>query len=166
MIESLIQKNSLAILRCKAFCFLCRGDRIGYLVGRAHCVTPFRSISALYKNPASYMRDFACFSLSGRQDWLLRGQSPLRDAFPGRPLGEVTTFNKQNPPASRRFCIERKSLVQARSFLSIQKSRILHAGFCLFQFVGETGFEPATFWSQTRRANRAALHPECLMAQR
>ena len=27
-------------------------------------------------------------------------------------------------------------------------------------FVGETGFEPATFWSQTRRANRAALHPE------
>lgn len=90
MIESLIQKNSLAILRCKAFCFLCRGE-IGCFVGRAHCVTPFRSI---------------------------------------------------------------------------QKSRILHAGFCLFQFVGETGFEPATFWSQTRRANRAALHPECLMAQR
>ena len=29
-----------------------------------------------------------------------------------------------------------------------------------FDIVGETGFEPATFWSQTRRANRAALHPE------
>jgi hypothetical protein len=28
-----------------------------------------------------------------------------------------------------------------------------------FSFVGVTGFEPATLWSQTRCANRAALHP-------
>jgi hypothetical protein len=26
--------------------------------------------------------------------------------------------------------------------------------------VGMAGFEPATFWSQTRRANQTALHPE------
>ena len=26
-------------------------------------------------------------------------------------------------------------------------------------FVGETGFEPATPWSQTKCANRTALHP-------
>ena len=29
-----------------------------------------------------------------------------------------------------------------------------------FSFVGVAGFEPATLWSQTRCANRAALHPE------
>jgi hypothetical protein len=29
----------------------------------------------------------------------------------------------------------------------------------LFGFVGVAGFEPATLWSQTRCANRAALHP-------
>ena len=28
-----------------------------------------------------------------------------------------------------------------------------------FSFVGVAGFEPATLWSQTRCANRAALHP-------
>ncbi len=27
-------------------------------------------------------------------------------------------------------------------------------------FVGVAGFEPATSWSQTRRDNRATLHPE------
>ena len=29
-------------------------------------------------------------------------------------------------------------------------------------FVGVAGFEPATLWSQTRCANRTALHPEDL----
>jgi hypothetical protein len=28
-------------------------------------------------------------------------------------------------------------------------------------FVGVAGFEPATSWSQTRRDDRATLHPEC-----
>ena len=32
----------------------------------------------------------------------------------------------------------------------------LHQDF----FVGVAGFEPATSWSQTRRDNRATLHPE------
>ena len=29
------------------------------------------------------------------------------------------------------------------------------------EFVGMAGFEPATSWSQTRRDDRATLHPEC-----
>ena len=33
-----------------------------------------------------------------------------------------------------------------------------------FSFVGVAGFEPATLWSQTRCANRAALHPEKLIS--
>ena len=31
---------------------------------------------------------------------------------------------------------------------------------CFALYVGETGFEPATPWSQTKCANRTALHPE------
>ncbi len=29
-------------------------------------------------------------------------------------------------------------------------------------FVGVAGFEPATSWSQTKRDDRATLHPDCL----
>ena len=32
-------------------------------------------------------------------------------------------------------------------------------------FVGVAGFEPATSWSQTRRDNRATLHPELINNQ-
>ena len=32
--------------------------------------------------------------------------------------------------------------------------------FSYFSIVGETGFEPATPWSQTKCANRTALHPD------
>ena len=35
-----------------------------------------------------------------------------------------------------------------------------------FSFVGVAGFEPATLWSQTRCANRAALHPENFESQK
>ena len=31
---------------------------------------------------------------------------------------------------------------------------------CVSLFVGVAGFEPATSWSQTRRDDRATLHPE------
>jgi hypothetical protein len=34
-----------------------------------------------------------------------------------------------------------------------------HLVFVNCQNVGVAGFEPATLWSQTRCANRAALHP-------
>ena len=30
----------------------------------------------------------------------------------------------------------------------------------VFLLVGATGFEPATFWSQTRRSSQAELRPE------
>ena len=33
-------------------------------------------------------------------------------------------------------------------------------------FVGVAGFEPATSWSQTRRDNRATLHPEKIILRR
>ncbi len=33
-----------------------------------------------------------------------------------------------------------------------------------FDYVGVAGFEPATPWSQTRCANRTALHPDAVKA--
>ncbi len=40
-----------------------------------------------------------------------------------------------------------------------KQSPVLLASDRAFSFVGVAGFEPATLWSQTRCANRAALHP-------
>ena len=43
------------------------------------------------------------------------------------------------------------NLAEQRTLISLK--------FSIF-FVGVAGFEPATSWSQTRRDNRATLHPE------
>ena len=42
----------------------------------------------------------------------------------------------------------------------VSKEKALPLRGKAFSFVGVAGFEPATLWSQTRCANRAALHPE------
>ena len=44
-------------------------------------------------------------------------------------------------------------------FSTLIKKKARHFVLRLFHFVGVAGFEPATLWSQTRCANRAALHP-------
>jgi hypothetical protein len=50
------------------------------------------------------------------------------------------------------------SLESKLSGLGIQKNHE-KKNFSWFCFVGVAGFEPATSWSQTRRANRTTLYP-------
>jgi hypothetical protein len=53
------------------------------------------------------------------------------------------------------------NLLLKASFQRIEKqSPVLLSSARAFSFVGVAGFEPATLWSQTRCANRAALHPD------
>ena len=42
---------------------------------------------------------------------------------------------------------------------SKKPGRLKTPGFNLFLMVGATGFEPATFWSQTRRATKLRYAP-------
>jgi hypothetical protein len=56
---------------------------------------------------------------------------------------------------SRVFCLLQTSC--EHGIVSNKKAR--HCRAQAFSFVGVAGFEPATLWSQTRCANRAALHP-------
>ena len=55
------------------------------------------------------------------------------------------------------------SFTYASKLATLRKTKTLSASAeKAFSFVGVAGFEPATLWSQTRCANRAALHPEKL----
>jgi hypothetical protein len=55
------------------------------------------------------------------------------------------------------FFVAQKAPSELGLFCANKKSR-LHCSQDLF--VGVAGFEPATSWSQTRRDDRATLHPE------
>ena len=54
------------------------------------------------------------------------------------------------------FCF---SLAFASKLATLRKTKSCRYRGRIFSFVGVAGFEPATLWSQTRCANRAALHP-------
>ena len=54
------------------------------------------------------------------------------------------------------FLCPKTALKQACAVLGHKKSSDFRQSF----FVGVAGFEPATSWSQTRRDDRATLHPE------
>ena len=90
-------------------------------------------------------------------------------------MGDVADFGRitgvilsgvslqRNPSASsiqRIFCTI-KNLGASSDFLLYKKSPLLCKEDC---FVGVAGFEPATSWSQTRRDDRATLHPENVSA--
>ena len=56
--------------------------------------------------------------------------------------------------------IDKAGLLHDPEWGKIQKKKPRRLRDRAFSFVGVAGFEPATLWSQTRCANRAALHPD------
>ena len=72
------------------------------------------------------------------------------EALAGRPL----KINTKSPRNQRTI---------QESGLSRKKQQDLKSSAVCLNFVGETGFEPATSNSRSWRANRTALHPELLL---
>ena len=63
-----------------------------------------------------------------------------------------------------KILIEKKRFHSTKQLLGVRKPYKAKINKIL-QKVGVAGFEPATSWSQTRRDDRATLHPERLLSK-
>ena len=96
-----------------------------------------------------------CREVSGRRiGYSQAGACSYAD--PARPLYRVQAERQKLRCSIFLFCAK----PSASTVRTKQKNLCLSKGFCRNRLVGETGFEPATLCSQSRCANRAALHPE------